>query len=298
MKLSKRFITAIPFFKFIAIILFATSLLAVVYYKNNKNICVNPFELKDFTSRKETVRICNNALYRGSTKVVDKSEYPDLFEFFLNKDSEPNEVRQFVRVFEKDNQEYVSVISLIDYTSWNNSSIGIYQKENDKYKLIFKKSFDDNQGRWVNIEFGEDFASRNNVFSLSLRGEGITISGDIGYLGCLGACRLLWWDFYDWDSSKNTYVLANNKHPENFKKLLENYEEFDKTTCLYEANISESISSLYPIRKNKEKICSDFVQEPSTNVKQAEFLLKGIRAIESIIDGENISMSQVDKVKF
>lgn len=297
MKLSKKFTTATSLSKFIVLILFVVCFLTVVYfYKNNKNNCVNPFELKDFTSRKETVRICDNVLYRGSTKVVSKNEYPDLFEFLLNKSNKPDEVKQYARVFEKDKQEYVSMKSTIDYGSWNNSSIGIYRKEDNKYKLIFKKAFSDNKGRWVNIEFGEDFSGRDPYYYLNYQGEGISISGDIGYLGCLGACRLLWWDYYDWDSNKKTFVLANNKHPEAFKKLLENYEDFDKTKCLSEANIAESISNLYPVRKNKEKICSDDVKEPATTLRQAETLLKGKKAIELIISGENISNSQVDKI--
>ena len=281
-----------------AVILFVIALLIICYfYKNNKNNCVNPFELKDFISGKERVMICDNTLYRGSTRVVSKNEYPNLFEFLLNKDSKPNKVKQYVRVFEKNKQEYVSMKSVIDYVSWNNSSIGIYRKEGNEYKLIFKKAFGDNLGRWVNITFGEDYSTRDPYFYLTKPGEGISISGDIGYLGCYGACRLLWWDYYDWDSSKKTFVLANNKHPEEFKKLLENYENFDKNKCLDEANVSESISSLYPIRKNKEKICADDVTTPFTTSKQAETLLKGKRAIELIIKGQNISISEVGKVK-
>lgn len=283
--------------KFIALFIFILVITAVFFYKNNTNDCVNPYEVKDFTSGKEAVRICDDILYRGSTKVISKNEYPDLFEFLLNEDSKPEKVKQYVRVFEKNKQEYVSMISVIDYTSWNDSSIGIYRKEEKEYKLIFKKTFDDNQGRWVNIEFGEDYTSRDPYYYLSSTGEGISISGDLGYLGCLGRCRLLWWDYYDWDASKKTFVLANNEHPENFKRLLEDYEEKDKTTCLDEANVSESISKLYSIRKNKEKICSDDSQVPYTEPGQAEMLLKGKKAIEMIISGENIPMSKVDEVK-
>jgi len=283
--------------EFIALVLFAIILVtASFFYKNDKNNCINPLEVKDFTSGIETVRICNDTLYRGSTKVVGKNEYPELFEFLLNKDSKPEKVKQYVRVFESDSQEYVSMKSIIDYTSWNDSSIGIYRKEGKEYKLIFKKAFDDNQGRWVNIEFGEDYTSRDPYFNLSSTGEGISISGDLGYLGCLG-CRLLWWDYYDWDTNKKTFVLANNKHPENFKRLLEDYEEKDKNTCLDQAKVSESITDLYSVRKNKDKICSDNAIEPATTLSQAEMLLKGKEAIRLIISGENIPMSQVDKVK-
>jgi len=287
-----------PFPKFLALILLAIILISASYfYKIQKDNCVNPFELKDFTAGIETVRICNDTLYRGSTKVVGKEEYPDLFEFLLNEDSKPEKVKQYVRVFEKEKQEYISMKTVIDYASWNDSSIGIYRKEGKEYKLIFKKAFDDNQGRWVNIEFGEDYTSRDSYFYLSSTGEGMSISGDLGYLGCLGRCRLLWWDYYDWNASKKTFVLANNKHPENFKRLLEDYEEKDKNTCLDEANVPESISSLYPIKKNKERICSDKAIEPATTLGQAEMLLKGKEAIRLIINGENIPLSEVDKVK-
>ncbi len=294
----KKNIIRLPILKFIVVvIIFAIILLSAFYfYKSNKDNCVNPFEVKDFTSGKEAVRICNDVLFRGSTKVVGKDEYPDLFEFLLNEDSKPDEVKQYVRVFEKDKHEYVSVKSIIDYTSWHNSSIGIYVKEDKEYKLIFKKSFDDNQGRWVNIEFGEDYTSRDPYFNLTSTGEGVSISGDLGYLGCLG-CRLLWWDYYVWDAGKKTFVLANNKYPENFKRLLEDYEEKDKTTCFDQEKVSESISDLYLIRKDKDKICADDAIEPATTISQAEMLLKAKEAIRRIINGENIPMSKVDEVK-
>ncbi len=279
------------------IVLAVLILVASIVIKSNKNDCTNPFEMKDFTSGEEAIRICNNKLIRGSLTVVAKKDLPDLFEFLLNKDSKPEEVKQYVRVFEKDGQKYVSMKSLIDYTSWNDSAIGIYRKEDNKYNSVFKKTFADNQGRWVNIEFGEDYSTKDPYYYISYSGGGISISGDIGYLGCFGRCRLLWWDYYDWDKDKKTFVLSNNKHPEDFKKLLENYKEWDKTTCPDEANVSESISSLYPIRKNKEKICSDDVQIPYTEPGQAEMLLKGIKAIEMILNGENIPMSEVKNVK-
>lgn len=270
------------------------------YSHNNKdeNACVNPFEVKDFTSGKEQVAICNNSFYVGSQKVVSKDEFPDLFQFILNKDSKSNEVKQYVRIFEKDKTELISIKSTIDYTSLNNSAIGIYQKEkNNKYKLIFKKTFRDNPGRWVNIEFGEDYSTKDPYFYLNYPGSGISISGDIGYLGCFGACRMLWWDYYDWDSGKKTFTLVNNKHPEAFKKMLESYEQLDKNACLDESNVTGSISDLYSIRKDKEKICSDDASEPYTTSKQAEMLIKGKKAIELIIGGQNISISEVSKVK-
>ncbi len=268
------------------------------YFTTHKRNCVNPFEVKDFTLGKERVVVCDNSvLYKGTVKVVDKKQYPDLFQFLLNKDSKPDKVKQYVRIFEKDKTELVSVKSTIDYGGWNNTAIGIYKKEkNNSYTLIFKKAFRDNPGRWVNIEFGEDYTTRDPYFYLNHQGEGIAISGDLGYLGCYGACRMLWWDYYDWDSRKKTFVLVNNKNPEAFKKLLETYEHLDKNGCVDEANIPDSISDLYPLRKDKEKLCSDDAIAPYTTPKQAEMLLKGKKAIQAIIDGQNISISEVNKI--
>jgi hypothetical protein len=39
------------------------------------------------------------------------------------------------------------------------------------------------------------------------------------------------------------------------------------------------------------------IPEPSTTVKQAEMLLKGIKAIKMIIDGKNISMNEVQDIE-
>jgi hypothetical protein len=281
----------------VVIILFSLTLLQFNNKIQPKPNCKIPFEVKNFISSNEIIRVCDGTFYKGSTKIVSKSEYPDLFEFRLNEDSKPNDVEQYVRVFEKDKQEYVSIRSFIDYSSWFKNSIGIYRKENNEYVLVFKKSFSDNSGRWVNIEFGEDTMNIDPYLSTNYRGEGLAISGDIGYLGCFGGCRLLWWDFYDWDSTQKTYVLANNKNQDYFKNLLVDYEDFDKTYCLKNANVSKSIASLYLLRKDKEKICSDDAVEPAATIKQAEILLKGIKAIKSIIGGENISMSEVSEVK-
>lgn len=280
----------------ILLVIFSLIIGSYFYISNkHKQGCFNPYEVKDSSSRKEQIRNCDDVLYRGSLKVVEKKDYPDLFQYVFNGEK-PQPVTQSVRVFERDNDEYVSVKSLVDYRTWNTSAIGVFRKEKDKYTLVFKKTFEDNVGRWVNIEFGEDTTSRDSYFYINTPGEGISISGDIGYLGCLGACRMLWWDFYDWDSAKRTYVLANNKHPENFKLLLKNYEDLDKSTCKAEADIEESISSLYPTRKDKEKYCSDAVQVPFTSAGEAEMLLRGIKAINLILQGQNIPRSEVSKI--
>lgn len=283
---------------FIVVIIGVTSGgVAIFKLRKTENICVNPYQLKDFTASKEIVRFCGDALYKGSNKVVSKSEFPDLFEYVNSGDGKSYPVEQDVRLFNDKSDEFVSFKSFINYYSWTNSAIGVYRKEGNKYNLVFKKSFKDNPGRWVSISFGDDYLSRDSVFFLSKSGSGMVISGDIGMLGCMGACRLLWWDYYEWDTNKKMYVLANNKHPEAFKKVLENYEEWDKTTCQTPTiKKPKTVTELYPLRKDKEKLCSDDAIEPATTTKEAEMLLKGIKAVKSIINGENIGLSQVKDV--
>ena len=285
--------------KILTSIIFLILLLAGVYvyysFNNQKSVivCTNPYEVKDSTNGHDAVKICDNVFYRGDMKVVDDKEFPDLFRFNLDKDSKPDPVRQSVRIFKKDGVDYISIVSLIDYRTWNNSAIGIYRKDEEQYTPIFKRTFDDNRGRWVNIDFGEDYSSRDPYFYIESTGQGFTISGDLGYLGCYGACRILWWDHYDWDDTKKMFVLSNNKYGDNFKKLLDNYEDLNNTICTNEAHVSESISDLYPLRKNKERICSDDAVVPYTTPEQAAMLLKGIKAIKMIIAGENVPMSKV-----
>lgn len=277
------------------VVLVLIFLLSNKFYNSDRKTCTNPYELKDFTSGVEKIEICKDEINRGSIKVLSKDEYPDLFEFILN--GKPEKLKQYIRVFKKDNSEYISIKSVMDFTSWNTTAIGIYRKEDEEYELVFKKAFADNRGRWVNIEFGEDYTYRDPYFYLNSHGEGITISGDIGYLGCLGACRLLWWDYYEWSPKKKTFVLANNKHHDEFKKLLEDYESFDKTKCQEEAGEVKSISELYETRNDKKKICDDEAGEPATTISQAETLLKGLRAIKMILKGQNISINEVEKLE-
>jgi len=83
--------------KVILLILFIVAILySYSFFNKNKKVCSNPFEVKDFTSGKERVMICDKTLYKGSVKIVDNKEYPELYQFLLNKDSKPNEVKQYV----------------------------------------------------------------------------------------------------------------------------------------------------------------------------------------------------------
>lgn len=272
------------------VLLFIIIITSLKYFLSSKNNCVNPFEVQDYTeSKKESVRICGDKLFRGSIEVVSRSQFPDLFEYKLNKDKEPVKTEHRIRIFSREkNSEYVSIISVIDWATWFNSSIGIYRKEGSTYKQVFKRTFSDNGGRWVYIYFlSSQPESYNDI---------LTISGDLGYLGCY-SCRINWTDYYDWSDSQKTFVMANNKHTEEFKKLLEEYETNDITICKNEANLDESITNLYPTRKGKKKFCSDSAVVPYTSFDQATIFLKTKKAIGEIIDGKNISINEVKNIK-
>lgn len=289
MKLSKKTL-------FFFVLFFIICILILHFYKSRGN-CVNPFEVKNFIQGNKIIQICNNILFVGSIKVVSDKEFPDLFRYSLNKDSKPYEVVQYIRNYKERETELISFVSTIDSITWNKSAIGIFRKEKDgEYKLIFKREFKDNQGRWVDINFGIDYVDKDPYFFLRSKGSGFSIKGDIGMLGCYGACRMPWQDFYDWDDNKGTYVIVNNEKPEIFKKLMNSYDNLDKSTCQNKIGESLTISELYPIRKDKLKFCSDTSEVPYTTNTQAKNFLKAKKAIQMIINGKNLSSSDISKI--
>jgi len=252
--------------------------------------CKNPFEVRDYISTRGPVQICNGAFYRGSIKITDIKQFPDLFQFKLSTKNEIESTKQYVRVYEMDKTEVISIISTIDYLTWFNTSIGVYRKEGKSYKQIFKKTFADHMGRYADIRFvpsGDETGYDLNAFF---------ISGDLGWLGCYG-CRINWKDYYSWDSYSKTYVLSNNKYPNEFKKLLTEYEENDQKICRNENGLDDSITNLYSSRMKSEKYCGDNAIAPYTSSGQATIFLKGKQAIKKILDGQNISVNEVSKIK-
>lgn len=267
---------------FIIVVLFF--LLAKEYYLNNR--CSNPFELRDYTKKKnEFVKICKDVIIRGKSRVLQKKEYQDLFQIKVAKKYEPT--KQYIRVFELEGKEYVSIISVADYSFWVKSAIGIYRKENNSYKPIFAKGFEENHGRYSNIVFStSDYDDYH---------QGLVISGDVGHLGCYG-CRINWHDFYNWDSTKKTYVVSNNKRADEFRNLLKEYEEQDVRSCNNTSASGKSISELYPKRKDKEKFCDDSAVVPYVSSDQVAIFLKAKKAIEKILEGENISIKDIKNI--
>lgn len=252
--------------------------------------CKNPTSVDDFTvSKNEVVRICEDQIKRGQTVVVSRNEYSDLFEY-SPKEGKSEPTQQYVKVFTKDNNEYVSIVSVMDYSSWFSSAIGIYQKDKNSYKQVFRQSYLDGRfGRWTRI----DLLNMPGIEDQST----IAVSGDLGYLGCLG-CRINWTDYYDWDNNQKTYILANNKHTDKFQELQTEYEKTDKEACSSEIppQPTKVISEIYQIRKDSEHFCDDGSISPLITPPQAETFLKAKRTIERIISGENLSNQDVSKI--
>lgn len=271
-------------FKILFFVIIITSLKFFLLANNN---CVNPFEVRDYRmSKKEIVKICNNKLYFGSKKIVDKKDYQDLFEYKVSDKFEPTE--QHVIIFEQSNKTYVSVISIVNGVSWYRSAIGVYRKNSNNFELVFKKDFSENKGRYSEINF----------FSMDEKGAGIkglTISRDVGHLGCYG-CLMEWTDYYDWDQNKQTFVLSNNKHAFEFSKLLEKYQNEDESACNDVNYAKASITELYKYRKGIEKFCDDNAIVPYISSDQATIFLKAKKAIGEIINGKNISIEDLESI--
>ncbi len=269
------------------LIIFCFILILIFSYRYfSKSSCTNPFEVRDYTlSKKETIKVCNGKIYYGSTKITDKKDYKDLFEYKIGDNYEPTEQR--IRIFKQKNETNISIISYVNGVSWNKSAMGIYRRVNNSFKLIFKKDFSENLGRYSDVNFSTDETGYDI--------NGLSISGDVGHLGCYG-CLIEWTDYYDWDLNKQTFVLSNNKHTIEFNKLLEKYQNEDATACNDSDYSKASITELYNYRKGMEKFCGDNAIIPYISSDHATMFLKAKEAIKRIIKGENIYIDQIKNI--
>jgi hypothetical protein len=273
--------------KIILIILIILLILVVAVFAFPKTKCKNPFLVQDYSKeRNNQVKVCNDIFYYGNTKIVGKNNFRDLFEYKVSKKYEPT--KQYIRIFERKDTTYVAITSIIDFVSWYKTSIGIYKKDLNGFNEVFKLPFKAVSGRYSNIRFvSSDYLNYHDQ---------IEASGDLGYLGCYG-CRINWVDYYHWSQKKQTYILANNKHKDEFNKIKVELEEQNQNACLETSGVPGIISELYSTRKNSKGFCDDRAVVPYITSEQASILLKAIKAAEFILDNRNIAGKDIKDIK-
>lgn len=276
----------ILFVVFIAIAGFA-------FYKyipnNSAEECKNPTKMEDYTDGKERLVICKDIIQYGDKTVTTRKDTPDLFAYRFN-DKETWDVTQEVVAYKLDNKEFIAIFSVVNPQSWYKRSGYIFQKDGDNFKPIFHKTFDDLSGRWAGVRFDEN----GSVFEPNA----IAVNQDFGYIGPLGQ-RIYWRDYYVWDSSKNTFVLSNDKMSFRLDEIRKTYNELDQEACGNESPsmVGKKISDLYSTRKNSEHFCNDSSPVPYISNAQAEMFLKAKKALDEIGQGKNYSFSEIKNIK-
>ncbi len=284
MKVTKR-IKLILLFLFIGI-----GALALFKYFPSKSIdnCKNPTKLEDYTDGKERLVICKDSVKYGSTVVTTKDKTPGVFEYVFDEDDTWEPTHEVV-VYKIDNKDYVAIFPVINPQSWYMRSGYIFQKQGEEFKLIFNKTFKDLSGRWTGVRFDEN----GSLFESSA----IAVNQDFGEMGFLGQ-RISWRDYYTWDPSKNTYVLANNEMSFRLDEMRKYYDETDLEACGNESPSlkGERISELFEIRKNFDHFCDDSSPHPYISNKQAEMFLKAKKALDEIGQGKNYSFNEIKNI--
>jgi len=251
------------------------------------DICKNPEQVYDRSrDSAKQVLLCTDKITYGGITVVQKKTLPDLFRYrFLDKEDQP--VKTYVDIFQKSTGiHYIAVRTMWDYTTGRFSAVGIFKEQNGTFTPIFRKTFDENRGRGVDISFHSSPGLDSGPFDYSY----ISISGDVGKLGCYG-CRMEWTDYYDWNQDAGTFLLANNAHVQEFEQLKSEYEERDKTACSDVADAyGARISDLFPDRHDKEQFCGDNAMIPYISNVEAGIFMKAKQTITDILAGKNVTI--------
>lgn len=129
-------------------------------------------------------------------------------------------------------------------------SITIYKFGHEKDKSVFQRNYnpDGFKGDELTYIFATDSASFQQ-------------QGTLEKLDCSQAdCSLPWTNYYTWDANKNTFVIDNTSHSDEFTQLLNSYQAID-------------------------------TQEMSS--ANNTFVLKAEKVIQEVINGENLSSNDI-----
>lgn len=250
--------------------------------------CKNPTKLEDYTDRDKRLLICEDSVTYGDVMVTNKNNTPGIFEYKFN-DQDPWEPTHEVIVYSIDKDEFIAIFPVINPQSWYRRSGYIFQKTEDSYKLIFDRDFESLSGRWTGVRFDEN----GSVFDSNV----LVVNQDLGALGPEGQ-RIRWTDYYQWDSNKNSYILANDKMGFRMKELIKSYDELDLVACGNESQdlVGKRISELYQTRSQNDHFCIDNSPVPYISNKQATLFLKAKKALDANSKGDNKSYNDIESI--
>lgn len=266
--------------------------------RSESNVCNARVEIGDITSDNlsEYVLFCGDRLLlglgnsdtiNGDLRIESVDSFYDLFYFPLHDKKDPiNDPRtlQEVTIFPKSNPKFIGLVGLYDGVGTMQSSLGVYILTNEHVKQVFKRGFEEIQGRWTNISFLADSPE-------------IEIQGDQGNIGCNG-CRMSWIDFFVWNSQRGIFLLNNTSHKQAYASLFQKYKEMDQKGC----DLSVGHTKTYHLQKSLTQLLEDYPTESmycddkagiSKESLERFFQVKG--TIQAILDGENLSVTKTEE---
>lgn len=187
-------------------------------------------------------------------------------------------------IFSTDDQKYKASIQGIKTASKSQQEITIYDNKNSG---IFQKKF-----------YEDAFLGSILNYSIATDTGELTQTGSLGSIGCsTNQCFIMWTNFYALD--KNSYTLNNASHKDFFKSLLISYNTLDKRGCsVLGSNIIPnhskiSFEELYKKYPSLPYYCSKEMGILPENLK---LFLKAKKAVQQVINGENISSNDIQEI--
>ncbi len=186
--------------------------------------------------------------------------------------------------FVSDDQKYKAKIQGIKSTSKSQEEITIYDRNNTG---IFQKKF-----------YEDGFLGSILNYSIATDTGELTQTGSLGSIGCsTNQCFIMWTNFYT--LNKNSYILDNATHKDFFKSLLISYNTLDKRGCsvlgsdIIPNHSRISFEELYKKYPSLPYYCSKDLGILPENLR---LFLKAKKAVQQVIDGENISSNDIQEI--
>ncbi len=217
--------------------------------------------------------------FAPSPKVIEKKKVINVF-------GKPNVTAS--NMFPENKPLFTTDIASIKSSTLLQQSVKIYTLT-DKKNPVFERPY-----------YADGFRGKSLTYIFSKDSPSFIQEGLLGTLGCVAdVCALSWNNFYTWDAKQHSFVLDNTAHVDDFKKLQETYQSRNEKGCsVVEGTIEDdqmnlSFEELYKKFPNASWYCS---KEQGILPSRVIFFLKAQKAIEEIVNGDNIGSNDINSI--
>lgn len=190
--------------------------------------------------------------------------------------------------FPKDNPQFKAKMDTLKSSTLNQQSINVFSINKTNDSPIFSRNF-----------YADGFRGKVLTYSFPSNSATIQQSGSIGNLGCGTGCSLIWSNFYTWDDKQKIFLLDNTSHKEFFQQMHITYESIDKRGCtIASANVIPSqlglsFTKIYAKYPTENWYCNKTQGILPNNLT---LFLKAKKAVEKILEGQNISSNDIQNL--